>query len=205
MLPVVCIALGFWVAVVRIRDRAAWLLLALLLSLTAIGSSGPVGMFGRDGFLQPLLAGFGAFRSQLLAPALLLFAVAFPKRLPLDRRFPWAKWIVAGYLLVVAAFVGVGVALWTHQLALARRLTEAPIQWLTGVEGDFGGAVSFVALLGAAIAFAWKAIAAPSRDAQRRLRLLFAGALPGLVALILALVATRLEYPCRAGRSCRSR
>ena len=34
VLPVVCLALGFWVAAVRIGDRSAWLLLVLLLSLS---------------------------------------------------------------------------------------------------------------------------------------------------------------------------
>jgi sigma-B regulation protein RsbU (phosphoserine phosphatase) len=198
VLPVVCIALGFWVAAVRIGDRSAWLLLVLLLSFTALGAGGPQGMFGREGVFQPLLAGFTVFRGQMLAPALLLFGIAFPERLPLDRRLPWLKWIVVGYLVLVASIASIGVALWTHHLALARQLTERPIQLLTGVEGDFGGAVSFVALLASAASLGWKAIAAPSPDARRRLRLLFVGAIPGVVALLTFLVAGRLEYPLPA-------
>ena len=49
-LPLVCTALGFWVAAVRIGDRSAWLLLSLLLSLAVtFGSVGPEALFGRGG------------------------------------------------------------------------------------------------------------------------------------------------------------
>jgi hypothetical protein len=39
-LPVVCMALGFWVAAVRVRDRSAWLLLVLLLSFPSYVGAG---------------------------------------------------------------------------------------------------------------------------------------------------------------------
>jgi hypothetical protein len=51
VLPAVCIALGFWVAAVRIGDRSAWLFLVLLLSLPAWSGGGTVlGLFGRTSF-----------------------------------------------------------------------------------------------------------------------------------------------------------
>jgi sigma-B regulation protein RsbU (phosphoserine phosphatase) len=194
VLPVVCIALGFWVAAVRIGDPSAWLLLVLLLSFSAVSGAGPQAMFGRERFLQPVFAGFAAFRGQLAAPSLLLFGIAFPERLPLDRRFPWLKWIVAGYLVLVTALVAIGVGLWMHHLALARQLTSRPIALLTGVEGDFSAAVRFVALFGCAASLGWKVMAAPSRDARRRLLLLFAGAAPAVAALLVFLIAGRFDY-----------
>jgi sigma-B regulation protein RsbU (phosphoserine phosphatase) len=192
VLPVVCMALGFWVAAVRIDDRSAWLLLVLLLGFP--GGVGAEWLFGREDTLQPLFAGFTALRGSLLVPALMLFGIAFPERLPIDWRFPWLKWIVAGYLVLVAMLSAISVGLWVHHLEWARQLTSRPIQLLTGVEGDFGGAVSLVALVICAGSLGWKAMAAPSRDARRRLLLLFAGAVPGVVALLLILVAGRLEY-----------
>jgi sigma-B regulation protein RsbU (phosphoserine phosphatase) len=193
VLPVTCIALGFWVAAVRIGDPSAWLLLVLLLSLTG-GTEAAEFTFGREGAVHSFLAGFTAFRAGLLVPALMLFGIVFPERLPLDRRFPWAKWIVIGYLVLVTTLLGISVGLWTHHLAWARQFTSPPIQLLTGVEGDFGGFVSFVAILVCAASLGWKAFAAPSRDARRRLLLLFIGAVPFVIALLIIILAGRFEY-----------
>src|SRR5712691_5447670 len=137
-LPVVCIALGFWVAAVRISDRSAWLLLVLLLSLaTYVGGSSPAAFFGREDILHPLRVGFHAFFASVAAPALMLFGIAFPERLPLDRRFPWLKWIVVGHLGLVSALEAINVGLWVHHLAVARGLQRA-VELLTGREGNFG-------------------------------------------------------------------
>jgi len=193
VLPIICIALGFWVAAARIGDPSAWLLLVLLLSLVG-GSEAAEFTFGREGAVHSFLAGFTAFRAGLLVPALLLFAIVFPERLPLDRRFPWVKWIVVGYLVLVTTLLGISVGLWTHHLAWARQYTSPPIQLLTGVEGDFGGFVSFVAIVACAASLGWKVFAAPSRDARRRLLLLFVGAVPFVVALLIVVLAGRFEY-----------
>ena len=193
VLPVICIGLGFWVAAVRIGDPSAWLLLVLMLSLVG-GSEAAEFTFGREGALNPLLAGLTTFRAGLLVPALLLFGLVFPERLPLDRRFPWVKWIVIGYLVLVSTLLGISVGLWTHHLAWARQYTSPPIQLLTGVEGDFGGFVNFVAIVACAASLGWKAFAAPSRDARRRLLLLFMGAAPFVVALLIIVLAGRFEY-----------
>jgi phosphoserine phosphatase RsbU/P len=52
----------------------------------------------------------------------------------------------------------------------------------------------FLALAVCAASLGWKAMAAPHRDARRRLMFLFAGGVPGVAALIIILVAGRLEY-----------
>ena len=193
VLPVACTALAFWVAAVRIRDRSAWLFLILLLSFPAYVSA-PHAVFALLGPIGPPLAAFVAFRSQVLPLAVMLFGIAFPTRLTLDRRFPWLKWIIAGYLLVVVALVSVDVALWMHHLDWSRRLMQAPIQWLTGVEGDFGGFVGMLAMLVGVGSLGWKALTATNPDSRRRLILLFFGAAPGIAALLIILVAVRLEY-----------
>ncbi len=191
VLPVTCIALGFWVAAVRIGDPSAWLLLVLLLGF--IGGTQAERMYGSAGWLQPFLAGFTVLRSQLMLPALLLFGVVFPERLAIDRRLPWVKWIVAGYLVLVALFASLGVSLWTYHVELARTLTARPMELLTGRQGDFGGFVAAVALVLCVGSLGWKAFAAPSRDARRRLMIFFTGAAPGVLALLILLIYGRRD------------
>ena len=192
-MPLVCIALGFWVAAVRIRDRSAWLLLAVLVSLATFSARGnPVTMFGREGSLPPLLAAFHAFFAIVSAPALMLFGIVWPERLEFDRRFPWLKWIVIGYLVLVGALEAINVGLWVHHLAWGRGLQRA-VELLTGTEGDFGAGVQIVALFVCAASLGWKTMTAPSRDARRRLLLLDLGAVTGVAPLIIILVASRFE------------
>jgi sigma-B regulation protein RsbU (phosphoserine phosphatase) len=192
VLSLICIALGFWVAAARISDPSAWLLLVVLLSF--VGGTDTERTFSHEGALQPFFVGFAVLRGSLRMPALMLFGIAFPERLPFDRRYPWVKWIVAGYQVLVAVLLAVGVGWWMYRLDWAQRWISPPIQLLTGVEGDFGGFVDGVALVICAGALGWKAFAAPSRDARRRLMLFFLGATPAVVALLIGIVAQRLEY-----------
>ncbi len=192
-LPAVCLALGFWVAAVRVGDAAAWLLLVVLLSLAAyVGTAGARVEFGHADFLQPLLVGFRAFFFLMATPALMLFGLTFPTRLPLDRRVPWLTRIVPAYLVTVALLEAINVALWVHHLAWSRWLQPA-VELLTGRTGDFGGIVQVLALVACVASLAWKTATSPSRDARRRLLVLDAGAVTSVAALALILVASRLE------------
>jgi hypothetical protein len=122
----------------------------------------------------------------------MLFGIAFPERLAVDRRVPWLKWIVVGYLVLVSTIEAVNVGLWVHHLALARGLQRA-VELLTGREGNFGAVVSFIALVVCAGSLGYKTVTASNRDARRRLLLLDVGAGAGVVALLTILIASRLE------------
>jgi hypothetical protein len=72
------LALGFWVALVRIRDIQAWLLLVLLLSFAEMfggNSSGYAGLSGREDTLQPAFGTYHVLLANLAPSALMLFAV----------------------------------------------------------------------------------------------------------------------------------
>ena len=84
--PTFCILLGFWVVFLRPHDYLAWLLLFLLSGLGTLGiegypNSSPVGLF-RNLF-------FSTF-----ALSMLLFGIYFPERWSVDKKIPWAKWIL---------------------------------------------------------------------------------------------------------------
>ena len=193
-LPLLCIALGFWVAAVRIHDRSAWLMLVVLLSLATNlgGRMSAQGMFGRDAALQTLFVAFGAFFGQATFPALMLFGISFPTRLAVHRGVLWLLWIVAGYLVLVTALETVNVALWIKHLAWIRPVAR-PVELLTGLEGDFNAAVQAFALVVCVGSLAWKTVTSQSRDARRRLLILGAGAAVSVAALLVILVAGRFE------------
>ena len=102
-IPFVCLALGFWVAAVRVGDSAAWQLLLLMLSLgTAVLDDRTI--YGNEDALQPFLTAFTLTFSSLAPVALAFFGIVFPDRLAFDRRFPWIKWVVLSPLLFRAGF-----------------------------------------------------------------------------------------------------
>ena len=167
-MPFLCLALGYWIALVRIRDKQAWLVLALLLSFAEFfGAVG--GFYGQEGPAQPFFIAYHVFFANLISAALLLFAVYFPERLPLDRKFPWAKWLIAVPVLLGVAAIATIFPLFLHHAALALTMLRALSFFLNPL--------SFFHLAVVALAFiilGYKTVTAGNRDARRRLLLLAA-------------------------------
>ena len=187
LMPIVCIALGFWVAAVRIQDRAAWFLLMLLLSLAAfIGSGSYQSMFGREDILQPLLTGFHVFFANIASFALMPFGIAFPDRLGFDRRVPWLKWVVLGPLAVFVTAVAIMFALQGRDVALALEAGR-----LADLLNSSTWTLHTIAVIVAFASLGYKTATASSRDARRRLLLLDTGAVFSVAALILFLIVIR--------------
>jgi len=114
VLPWFCLALGFWVAAVRIRDARAWMVLGILAGMSQIG---------RPGILDPLGWGWPGVAAKLFheetvfvwCGCMMLFGVYFPHRRRFDRFLPWFKWVLivpAAALMVwdAAQNIGYGVA-----------------------------------------------------------------------------------------------
>jgi phosphoserine phosphatase RsbU/P len=187
-MPWLCMALGFWVAAVRIRDRQAWLLLALLLSFAEFfGVSGGFdSLYGRETFIQPGFAAYHIIFANLAPTALVLFAVYFPERLDLDRRFPWAKWIVVGPLMFKVVTDAATFALNLHHVALSlgiRRVLGSLVDELSLLQ--VAALVLFFVILG------YKTLAASGRDARRRLLLLDTAAAVSVTPIVVWLILRR--------------
>jgi len=196
--PLLCLALGFWVAAIRIRDRAAWLLLAVLISLAiSLDNDLPQEVFGHPGILPALFLVFRVSSVLIARPALMLFGVLFPDRLEFDRRFPWFTRLIVGYLAVVTIVESLGVATWNEHIAWAAPFQSA-MNLLTGPGGNFGAAVWMIAVVSGVAALIWKTITTPSRDARRRLLILDIGAALTVFSYLLffgsARLPTWLEY-----------
>jgi hypothetical protein len=58
-IPILCFALRFWVVMVRIHDKLAWLLLVVLLSFPEMfGAGGAPELFGRADLFQPVFVAY---------------------------------------------------------------------------------------------------------------------------------------------------
>ena len=162
-MPFLCLALGFWVTTVRIRDKRAWLLLVLLLSFAEFFgvSGGYASLYGRENLVQPVFAAYHILFANLAPTALLLFALYFPERLDIDSRFPWAKWLVVGPLLFKVATDAVIFSLHLHHIAFARQMRRVL---------GFVYELRYLQLMAVALFFVilgYKTLTASGRDARR--------------------------------------
>ena len=175
VVPLLSLLIGCWVVFVRPSEPNAWLLLGLL--------NLPLGFFmlpGRAGaewlvFRQAYLLVLQGFGGALL----LLFAIYFPERSRLDRRVPWAKWLI----LLPAAVCGVAVVVGG---LLELSPDGVPARWtglLRGAETSLHG-LELVCVALYLLLLIDKVRRPSSQDAKRRLRLLLAGTALGLLSPI---------------------
>jgi sigma-B regulation protein RsbU (phosphoserine phosphatase) len=180
--PFLCMALGFWVAAVRVYDRAAWNLLFMMLSVANLVQDGRT-IWGHEDSLQPFFTAFCTGLIRLGPIALAYFGITFPERLNFDRKHPWVKWILLGPLLVRAVFLGFlnGLSLHDHNLVLALR----PALNLIGRPGAI---LELIAIAVFFLCLLYKTATALNRDARRRLLLLDTAAVLGLLPFLVTLL-----------------
>ncbi len=184
LVPVLCLALGFWVAAVRIADPLAWIFLALMMSFAEFFGAGLfVSVFGYDDIFQPLIATYIQFSANVWGVCMMFFGIYFPERFYLDRKWPWAKWLLAGPILLRAI-----------QLSIAGGLAGKHLAATMAIESFLhpGVGMIIVNMLAISCFFAslgHKTFSAPNADARRRVLLLYAGATVSVTpAFIVSLV-----------------
>jgi phosphoserine phosphatase RsbU/P len=99
--PVPFLLVGFAVLFLRLEEPTAWLL--ALLFCAFIGAPDLVVPSGVSPALWDYALAFRAISCGMLGPLFYLFFAEFPRRSPLDRRFPWLKWagLAFGALVVL--------------------------------------------------------------------------------------------------------
>ena len=181
--PLLCLGLGFWVAAVRPSDRLAWLLLGLLISLSALVIQAP----SLDGLSRTVYLVWGVLAFTSWPIWMLLFAVYFPERATLDSRLPWLKWtLILPQVLWTALYLA---------FVLGRDLSFDAIIWMRPVlfaaytpERILGMVAvgAFFFLLG------HKSGTASTPDARRRLKILWLGAsvslTPSFIVVLISIV-----------------
>lgn len=199
LLPLLCAALGFWVAALRPRERMAWILLALLLGFSQIFG---ITMENSDGTLASNLAlGYKGLFSSTWVLWLFLLGVYFPEPLEFERRHLWMKWIVIVPLGTIAAFALTYLGLATQSYAAAARVDTALPGWLLHLIEPVGGILMLTAIGAFFVSIIAKYFVASTPDAKRRLRLLYWGmflAVMPTLALVIASIVLKKgldEFP----------
>jgi sigma-B regulation protein RsbU (phosphoserine phosphatase) len=178
--PLICLIIGYWVVAARIRDPNAWLLL-FLFAVPTVLSDRPEWWPGAwavwFGFWYNLL-------QYTMTPALFLFGIYFPERWRLDRKYPWAKWLVlapfiAGFLALCAIFAIENFAapelgVWSARLGI----------WFD----RFVNPLNLACVLIYVVAIFDKLRSATTADARRRMQVLSAGSVVGLGSLLLVFI-----------------
>jgi sigma-B regulation protein RsbU (phosphoserine phosphatase) len=188
-MPYLCLALGFWVAAVRIRDPRAWLLLVLLLSLAEFVSGDSRTIFGREDAFQSVALTYQQLLGTLWPLAMMLFAIYFPDRIRFDRRNPWAKWIlIVPILLTIAASI-----VSVNQLARGNLEAARAIDRILRPALPVVSLLHLTAVIGFFAAMGYQTLHASSPDARRRLLLLDAGAAVSIVPIVIAIVLNSMD------------
>lgn len=187
-MPWLCILLGFWVAMQKVRDNRAWLLLGVLLGISQVNRPQIL-----DPLAWPSTAGVAAFfyynAAALAWPVcMLLFGFYFPQRWRLDRSAPWFKWLliapllaVGGWAVVVDAFRGLYAG-------------DSPVAPVPGSNGLLTIPIMI------SIAFFFISLSDKYRreglaaDERRRIRILYTGATAALTPSFLLFLVTLIFF-----------
>ena len=166
--PILCLALGFFVAALRPRDRVAWLLLGLMIGFSQL----PIGIdqLAWSGLMRDVNIAFYKLFEGAWPIWMMLFGIYFPERFSFDIRVPWVKWLLIlplGFFVVVNTILFVGNAEDYRSIQGLHRAV-APFQTVRSV-------MAFIAIGVLFFCLGWKRGTATNPDAKRRLRLLLLG------------------------------
>lgn len=174
-----CLLIGYWVAIARPHDPNAWLIL-LVLTLPEVL------FFQPNWWPMPWLAFLDPWYMtlQIVGPlSLLLIGIYFPERWRLDLKLPWAKWF-----LLVPSLAALGVTLW---LQAGEAFHSAWNHWGFRLNPWIDGIINPINLI--CVLLYWVAIfdklrSASTPDALRRMKVLCAGSVVGLGSVLIIFV-----------------
>ena len=171
--PVLFLLVGFLVLFLRIEDPFAWLLALMFTAFAAApGIENPM-------LLPQWTRGFAlAYRAVwegMLSGLFYLFFALFPRRSPLDRRFPWLKWLgLTACALSVLGGLDTGTPALPHFVST-----------LVGSRGSdtILRCIKYPLFALAIVSLAQNAFGSPA-DAQRKSRVIFWGTVFGVLPIV---------------------
>lgn len=181
VIPLICLGLGYWVALARPMDPNAWFIL-ILLSYPEIYLQ-PTTFAWQPGFWLAFRLYWHLTLDILTAAPLLWLGLFFPERSRIDIKLPWLKWGILGVLGICLSVALVNDYARWYDLALVAN----PM----GIDTINNSVIRWTMLL--CLVLYWAAIfeklrTASSADSRRRLRVLCAGSAVGLGGLFVVFV-----------------
>lgn len=178
--PIICLLIGYWVVAARIRDPNAWLLLVLF-AYPSVLSATP--HWWPDPWALPILAYYGTLQV-LCAPALFLFGIYFPERWRVDRRYPWAKWLILVPLCVGLALYGTTLYIENFAAPEYGAVSARLSPWVDHILNP----LNLICVLVYVVALIDKLRSATTADARRRMQVLTFGSVIGIGSLLFVFV-----------------
>jgi sigma-B regulation protein RsbU (phosphoserine phosphatase) len=188
VMPPLCLALGFWVVAVRLRDVRAWLLLGVMLGLAAFFNSFPD--FWEPPF-RTLGTAYRIFFELSWFAWLFLLGIYFPEPFPQTLRWKSWKWLPWTILPLWGMVCAAAVASFVTELySVTAAMPINRFLQLTRVIGQVLIPATLVSFL---FSIALKYRLASSVDAKRRLRVLYAGATLSILPITVVFSIERVK------------
>ncbi len=181
LMPLVCLLVGYWIVLVKPTDPNAWFLLFLLLSPQGIFTEETGGL--STGAALVLRGTYFQLFQTVSVYTLLLFALYFPERSRFDVRLPWLKWVVLG---PGALFTLMWLRVLYGRFFLAGNPPWLARSWAWCARIDDALALTCCALY--VFILLDKSRTASTADNRRRLRVLLAGTVTGISALLVIFI-----------------
>jgi len=186
VLPLISLAIGFFVAFTRPRDLLAWLTMALLASFGQIAQDS---FFALSSPIREIVMVYRAFFNATWPLWVMLFGLYFPEPFDFLRRRRWIPWLLSipfVCLLALSVYIEFYVG---HNIARIRPLVESTL-WIERPATVFAILCAFSFFASIAIKLAQER----HPDARRRLQWLLTGCGVGLTpVLVLALCQSVLN------------
>ena len=183
--PAFCLLVGLWVIMAKPQDPNAWYVFGILGYVECF--------FGLSNYWNGPILALMCVYSQLAGVAfflsMLLFGIYFPERAALDRRYPWAKWILILPSLACAAldvFITLG-----RTVDFAASSWIPP--WLHTLEDRSQNAIEVICISLFFLLLFRKYFTASTSDAKRRLGILVWGAEIGLTPMFIGVVIAEIR------------
>ena len=200
--PFAFLMVGLAVLFLRLEDPNAWLVALMFGGFIAIPGFAN-SFLGVPASLRPLAIAYRAIFDNMVPALFYFFFAVFPTQSPLDRRVPWLKWLAL--VLGLALALPLGVALVLPASGGTEPTRVAGFGWLASKYAhllillfNYGLiALGFVSLT-------WSALTVGSSEARRKIRVILAGTLVGVVPATLAIGSQRffrISHRSLAGRN----